>query len=243
MSTTAEELTVIHAHVYPALTGMRRFKDFALGTTHLGFSETAVFQSLLSTLKPALSIEVGTETGATLALLARHSAKVVSIDIDPAVKLNLASEFPNVEFITGSSHDALPALLGRLAVEGTTPDFIFVDGDHSAEGVRKDLDAILRFQPQKRMVVLMHDTINPGCRRGICAAAWSRNVHCHYVDLDFCPGVLHPDESCRRQMWGGLGFALFLPEPRKHKLAVKLPHQMMFEAAFLQSVYNQARHR
>jgi hypothetical protein len=238
MSTKPADLATIHTFIYPALTGARRLLDFPEAATHMAYGETAVFQALLSTLRPKCSIEVGTETGATLALIARHSTRAVSIDIDPDVKTRLAGTFPNVEFMTGSSHDVLPVLLRRLVDEGTTPDFIFVDGDHTAAGVNRDLEFILDLRPAGQMVVLMHDTFNPGCRQGILAANWARNPWCHYVDVDFCPGVLHPDESCRRQMWGGLGFALFLPEPRKHELDVKKTHQLMFNAAFHQSVYN-----
>lgn len=238
MKTRPEDLATIHNFIYPALTGAKRFLDWPQTVVHMSYSETAVFQSLLSTLKPKYSIEVGTETGVTLALIARHSTKAVSIDIDPNVKARLADKFSNVEFITGSSHDVLPVLLQRLASEGTTPDFIFVDGDHSAAGVNKDIEFILNFKPSTQMVVLMHDTFNPGCRQGILTANWARNPHCHFVELDFCPGVLHPDEACQRQMWGGLGLALFRPEPRKHTLEVKRTHQMTFESCFLQSVYN-----
>ena len=238
MKTRPEDLAIVHNFIYPAITGARRLVDFPAASNHLAYNETAVFQSVLSTLKPRCAIEVGTETGATLALIARNSARAISIDIDPGVKACLAPQFTNVEFITGSSHDALPVLLARLATEGTTPDFIFVDGDHTAAGVNKDLEFILNFQPTAQMVVLMHDTFNPGCRSGILAASWARNPYCHYVDVDFCPGVLHPDEAIARQMWGGLGFALFRPEPRQHVLDVKRTHQLTFDAAYQHSVYN-----
>jgi hypothetical protein len=105
-------------------------------------------------------------------------------------------------------------------------------------GVLKDLEFILTLKPKNQMVVLMHDTFNPGCRQGILAASWARNPHCHFVDVDFCPGVLHPDDSCQRQMWGGLGLALFRPEVRQQPLEVKRTHQITFEAAFQQSVYS-----
>ena len=238
MKTKPEDLATIHKFVYPSLTGANRFLDFSTSMTHMGYSETATFQALLSTLRPRCSIEVGTETGATLALIARHSTRAISIDIDPGVKTRLEPQFSNVEFITGSSHDVLPVLLKRLADEGTTPDFIFVDGDHTAAGVNKDLEFILNFKPTVQMTVLMHDTFNPGCRHGILSANWARNLYCHYVDLDFCPGVLHPDDSCLKQMWGGLGYALFRPEPRQHTLDVKRTHQLTYEAAFQNSVYN-----
>jgi predicted O-methyltransferase YrrM len=237
MKTRPEDLEVINRYIFPALLGANRFIEKSGPGLHMAYNENAVFQALLSNLRPKCSIEVGTETGVTLALIARHSTRAISIDIDPLVKATLADKFPKVEFITGSSHDALPVLLKRLADEGTSPDFIFIDGDHTAEGVRQDIEHVLTIRPRGQIVVLMHDTFNPGCRKGILSAQWSRNPYCHYVELDFCPGVLHPDESCLRQMWGGLGFALFLPEARQHTIEVKTSHQILFEAAFLQSVY------
>jgi hypothetical protein len=206
---------------------------------HMGYNEAAVFQAVLSGLRPKCAIEVGTETGATLAIIARHSTQAISIDIDPSVKTTLSPSFPNVEFLTGSSHDLLPVVLQRFASENTNPDFIFVDGDHSAEGVRKDLDFILALKPTRQMTVLMHDSFNPHCRQGMLSARWSQNPYCHFVDVDFSPGVLHPDDAIRGQMWGGLGYALFLPEPRRHTLEVKMTHRPLFEAAFRQSIYFQ----
>lgn len=240
MKSRPEDIATITNFVFPALIGTKRFGSLSETGVHMAYSECATFQALLSSLKPKCSIEVGTETGATLAMISRHSMRTISIDINPEVKTRLAPQFSNVEFITGSSHDVLPVLLKRLADEGTTPDFIFVDGDHTAAGVHKDLEFILNFQPTNQMVVVMHDTFNPGCRHGILSVNWSRNPYCHYVDLDFCPGVLHPDEGIARQMWGGLGFALFRPEPRQHTLEVKRTHQLTYEAAFQHSVYNRS---
>lgn len=239
MNTRPEDLKIINDHVFPSLLGARRFKDVAGTSVHMAYNEAAVFQALLSNLRPKLAVEVGTETGATLAIIARHSEHAISIDIDPKVKSGLSPSFPNVEFLTGSSHDVLPVVLQRLSAEQTNPDFIFVDGDHSAEGVRKDVEFILAMKPTRPMTVLMHDSFNPGCRHGILSARWSQNPYCHFVDVDFCPGVLHPDDSCRGQMWGGLGYALFLPELRTHTLDVKATHRPMFEAAYRQSVYFQ----
>jgi hypothetical protein len=237
MKTRPEDLEVINARIFPAILGRRLFLDRPLNTIEMGYGETAMFQALCASLRPRLAIEIGTETGGTLAIIARHSTRVISIDIDPGVKQRLAPRFSNVDFLTGSSHDILPPLLGKLAADRVTPDFIFVDGDHSADGVRRDLEFILSFRPLKQMIVLMHDSFNPGCREGIRAARWSCNPFCHFVDVDFVPGILHPNENCHRQMWGGLALALFLPEPRRHHLEVKATHQLMFEAALRCSVY------
>jgi predicted O-methyltransferase YrrM len=239
MKTRPEDLAVINSHIFPSIIGAKRFKALSGTSVHMAYNEAAVFQALLSNLKPKYAVEIGTETGATLAVIARHAEHAVSIDIDPKVKAELSPAFANVKFITGSSHDVLPVLLQKLAAENTNPDFLFVDGDHSAEGVRKDLEFILSVCPTRPMTVLMHDSFNPHCRQGILSARWSQNPFCHFVDVDFSPGVLHPDESIKGQMWGGLGYALFLPEPRKHVLDVKTTHRPLFEAAFRSSIYAQ----
>lgn len=146
-----------------------------------------------------------------------------------------------MDFVTGSSHDVLPHLVQQFVETGATPDFIFVDGDHSPQGVFIDLQHLLAIVPTAPLWILMHDTFNPGCRHGIRSATWAKNPHCHFVELDYVPGILHPDESCQRQMWGGLGLAIFLPEKRPHELVINQAHQIMFEAAFRASVYQTAR--
>ncbi len=232
-----DEADLIDAHILPALTGTRRFLPTAPGATHLAFAEIATFQALLSQLRPRCAVEIGTQTGVTLAEIARHSTRVISLDIDPEVKARLDGRWPHVELITGNSHTTLGGLFARLAAEGSPPDFIFVDGDHTAEGVRLDLEHVLALRPTSPVVVLMHDSFNPQCRRGMLQARWAQCRHCHYVELDFVPGVLHPDPRCLREMWGGLGYALLLPEPRTAPLEVHRSHQLLFEAAFRQSVY------
>lgn len=241
MQTRPEDLAIINERIFPTLLGARLLQDRLKENLDMGFGETAMFEAFLSHLNPKCSIEIGTQAGLTLDIIARHSKRTISIDIDPGVKTTLAPRFPGVEFLTGPSHEVLPPLLARLVAEKTTPDFIFVDGDHTPAGVFRDLEIILNVQPLNPMWVLMHDSFNPGCRQGICTARWHRNPHCHFVEVDFVPGILHPNESCLRQMWGGLALALFLPEQRTHQLVPRRTHQMMFEAALQQSVYARAR--
>lgn len=240
MNTRPEDLAIINNRIFPTILGRRLLHDRSATQVAMGYGEVAMFEALLSHLKPKLSIEIGTQTGVTLATIAHHSTRTISIDIDPAVKTALAPRFPNVDFVTGSSHDVLPVLLQQLTATGVTPDFIFVDGDHTPQGVFLDLQHLLKIQPLTPLWILMHDTFNPGCRQGIRSAPWARNQHCHFVELDYILGILHPDPACLRQMWGGFGLALLLPEPRTHDLVVRQTHQMMFEAAFRASVY-QAR--
>jgi SAM-dependent methyltransferase len=235
--TTKEEIEIINAHVFPSLQGCEPFLARKTPGLLMGYTEVAFFNSLLSSQRPTCAIEIGTETGATLAAIARYSKQVVSIDIDPGVQARLSGSFPNVAFVTGSSQQLLRPVIQKITEQGLSVDFVFIDGDHSADGVRTDIEAFLTYRPSKQLVIVMHDSFNPECRRGILAADWASSPYCHFVDVDFAPGVLHPDAPVHRQMWGGLAYALFLPEPRQHPLRILATHQLLYEAALLQSVY------
>jgi len=236
-TTTTEDLDIINNHVLPCLYGTKPFFPRRGPGILMGYTEVAYFEAVLSHLRPQCAIEVGTETGSTLAIIAKYSQRVVSIDIDPRVRTGLSNQFPNVIFVTGSSHDILPATLEKITEQGLFVDFVFIDADHSADGVRRDIEALLAYRPKTKLIVMMHDSFNPDCRKGILAADWASCPYCHFVEIDFAPGALHPDAPIRRQMWGGLGFALFQPEPRTHELRVMASNQLLYEAALMQSVY------
>ena len=82
----------------------------------------------------------------------------------------------NVEFVTGPSAQTLPALIERLQESGEPVEFVLIDADHTAAGVRGDVESVLRYRPTKRpLYVVMHDSFNPECRRGMKEAPWETN--------------------------------------------------------------------
>ena len=110
---------------------------------------------------------------------------------------------------TGDSHDLLPALLAELSRAGRNVDFVHVDGDHSAEGVKRDLDDLLASASVRQTAILIHDTTNEEVRAGVEQVRFRclppRWAH---VDLDFVAGYLCREESLRHELWGGLGLVL-----------------------------------
>ena len=118
---------------------------------------------------------------------------------------------------------------------------MLIDGDHSTEGVRRDIDAVLKLRPQERVVILMHDSFNPDCREGMRKAAWHSCAHVHYVELDFIPGIFHfeaHDTAAARSMWGGFACAVLEKEPRVGPLQVLESQRGMFEAVRRDSSHN-----
>ncbi|MEX0777518.1 MAG: CmcI family methyltransferase [Phycisphaeraceae bacterium] len=192
---------------------------------------------LLDHLRPKVAIEIGTRFGGSLQVLAKYARQVYSLDIDPEVPARLAGRFDNVEFIIGSSRDTLPALLQRLEAQGVSPEFCLVDGDHSDDGVRADIDNLLRVVPRSPMAIVMHDSFNPDCRRGLCQADWAGNPFVHMVELDFVSGVVNPAPATRGQLWGGLALGFLKPERRQGELEVTGRAELTFQVALTATLH------
>jgi hypothetical protein len=200
--------------------------------------EILALDKILEFLSPQRALEIGTYRGGSLRVLSRFCRHVDSIDIDPSIPVRLGHLFSNVTFHIGKSADLLPCVL-RAASEACNPvGFVLIDGDHSSEGVRRDINALLSVPPSCEMVVLMHDAFNPDCRAGILSANWQLCPHVHDVEIDYIPGVYHQqayDTAAARTMWGGFACALLKPEPRQGDLLISQRQQGLFEAVFLQS--------
>jgi hypothetical protein len=172
----------------------------------MSFGERAALEGLLSQLQPQLAIEIGTAEGGSLARMAAHSAEVHSFDLvepQPA-----ARELPNVTFHSGDSHKLLPELLARLDDEDRNVDFVLVDGDHSADGVRQDVHDLLGSPAIGRTIIVLHDTMNEAVRAGLESVRYETYPKVAYVELDFVAGYMFREPSLRHELWGGLGLVV-----------------------------------
>lgn len=205
--------------------------------------ERVMLLHVVGSLKPRVSIEIGTADGGSLSAIARHtSGRVFTLDIRDDRQAALGERFPdNVEFIAGPSRETLPALLARLHAEDAEIDFVLIDGDHSAGAVRRDIEDLLAgYQPRTRpLFVLMHDSFNPECRRGIAGANWDASPHVRRVQLDYTPGVFPGDGPVAGQMWGGFALAVLRPGTRGdgRPVNVKGNRQHLFETVRAASVH------
>ena len=200
--------------------------------------ERFAMQDILRRLQPNLSIEVGTYQGGSLQVISHFSRKVISIDIDPEVEERLSNKFANVDFRCGNSYELLPSLLKEFEDKAQDIEFILIDGDHSTQGVERDINSLMQFKPSKRCVILMHDSFNPDCREGIRRASWSTSPYVQWVELDFIPGIYHHeayDTAAARTMWGGFACAVLDPTPRQKELVIQESQRGLFEAVYKNS--------
>jgi predicted O-methyltransferase YrrM len=123
--------------------------------------------------KPATILEIGTAAGGTLFLFASLSppdALLVSVDLPfgmfgggyPAWKIPLYKSFvremQTIELIRGDSHSAETFEQLKGVLGGRTIDFMFIDGDHTYEGVKKDFESYSRLM-SKDGIVAFHDIV------------------------------------------------------------------------------------
>ena len=118
-------------------------------------SEILQLGNLLKELAPRRTLEIGTNYGGTLFLLCTVSApeaKIISVDLPfgpfgggyPARKIPIFRQFPKsgqeLHLIRADSHrEETKERLLRL-LRGERLDFLFIDADHTYEGVSRDFE-------------------------------------------------------------------------------------------------------
>jgi Methyltransferase domain len=165
--------------------------------------ERAALKALLGELAPQVAIEIGTAAGGSLRRIAAASDHVHAFDLrapDPSL-----AQLTNVTFHVGDSHELLPRVLKNLEEQNTKVDFVLVDGDHSADGVRRDIEDLLRSPVISQALILVHDSSNPEVRAGLDAVNYRDWGPVSWVDLDWLPGYVPRDRAMSGEPWAGLG--------------------------------------
>jgi cephalosporin hydroxylase len=136
--------------------------------------EILTLLELLKDMEPKVVLEIGTAKGGTLFLFTRvasSDATIISIDLPggmfgggyPAWKIPLyksfAREKQKIYLIRADSHNYKTLDKVKEILNGRSVDFLFIDGDHTYEGVKKDFEM---YSPLvKKGIIAFHDIV-PG---------------------------------------------------------------------------------
>lgn len=129
-------------------------------------SEILSLTRAVALLKPRIILEIGTARGGTLLIWSQLASKqVISCDIeDLSEKEAFLTSFPppgsacRVTLLCGDSHD--PAFKDRVArqLAGDKADFLFIDGDHTKDGVTADYVGYREFV-KPGGIIAFHDIV------------------------------------------------------------------------------------
>jgi predicted O-methyltransferase YrrM len=124
-------------------------------------------------LIPKTIVEIGTANGGTLFMstrLAADNALIISIDLPggefgggyPDWKIPIYKSFAKanqtIELIRGDSHSEQTFEKLKSLLNGREIDYLFIDGDHTYDGVKKDFE---KYQPlvKKNGIIALHDIV------------------------------------------------------------------------------------
>lgn len=114
--------------------------------------------------RPEVVLEIGVERMGTITIWHAIAygdhwpAKIIGVDMLDHTG-GLWQQFPGMEMIWGDSHDPAVVAQAQAATEGKV-DFLFLDGDHSYEGIKADFE---NYWPMVRPggMAAFHDFIQP----------------------------------------------------------------------------------
>lgn len=176
-------------------------------------SEICGLLALVAERRPRRVLEIGTAHGGTLYLLSKvvdPNALMVTIDNCPVYRAELLRSFArggrSIELVVGDS--TLPATLERI--RGFFPDgvdLLFLDGDHSSEGISRDFDL---YSPLVRPggMIVFHDIVEDNrTRYGVDTGGWTGGVPRFWAKIK----QRHPHrEFVRDWAQDGLGIGVLL---------------------------------
>ena len=160
---------------------------------------------------PCHVLEVGTSNGGTLFLLARvatNDAWLISVDLPlgpygggyPAWKSpfyrSFALSHQTIQLIRSDSHDPATVEKVRALLMGNRLDLLFIDGDHTYEGVKKDFEM---YEPLVREGgrIVLHDIVPHRKELGCGVDRFWDEVKTGREYMEFIEN--------RDRQWGGLG--------------------------------------
>lgn len=199
-------------------------------------AEKATLIQLLQTLKPKVAIEIGTYNGGSLQVISKFSEKVYAVDITPNYRDKRCNTLQNVEYRIGNSKTIIPKLVEQINNSDDVVEFVLIDGDHSTKGVLEDITNVLKLVPKQPLTIILHDSFNPNCRKGITSYNYSAHKYVTSVELDYVTGAYNHD-GLYKEMWGGFACIQLSNKKRQHDLQIEAYQNKLYKIIYYKSVH------
>jgi cephalosporin hydroxylase len=181
-------------------------KKGALITPWQFVSEITSLFELYEGLKVNYAMEIGTANGGTLfghCKLANENATIISVDLPggkfgggyPDWKMPIYKKFAqknqSLNLIRASSHENSTIQKVKDILKSNKLDYLFIDGDHTYEGVKKDFELYSPFV-KKGGVIIFHDIVPHGGSSCKVDEFWNE-IKLKYQHKEF---IDKPDQDC-----------------------------------------------
>jgi hypothetical protein len=199
-------------------------------------AEQATLIQVLKSIKPKVAIEIGTYNGGSLQVISDYSEKVYAIDLTPSYRDQRCDNLLNVDYLVGDSKRIIPELIRKINDSDDIVEFILIDGDHSCEGVLEDITNVLKLIPKQPITIILHDSFNPACRKGMTIYDYNANPYVNDIELDYVTGAFNHD-GLYREMWGGFACIELSPVKRSTTLEVSAYQDQLFKTTYYRSIH------
>ena len=195
--------------------GVAGLVDFVLGNHFFKAkqlrNELMTLGELIAELRPECALEIGTSQGGTLLFLTRLAspqATIVSVDLPggrfgggySAKRKRFYQRFARrrqrLHLIQGDSHSSDVLALAKAALAEAPLDYLFIDGDHTYEGVKRDFEL---YSPLVRRggIIAFHDIAEHPPEVGCEVDRFWDQIKSQYRHEEIIED--------RRQGWAGIG--------------------------------------
>ena len=198
-----------------ARSGVPGLVDFIFGNRFFSAcqvpSELTALGEILAARRPERALEIGTAYGGTLLFLTRLAspqATIISVDL-PGGKFGggysrtrtwlykrFARRKQRLQLFQGDSHSL--DMLGRVAavLNGRGLDYLFIDGDHTYEGAKRDFELYAPLV-RKGGVIALHDIVEHPIATDCEVSRFWNQIRSQYRHIEII--------NDRQQAWAGIG--------------------------------------
>ena len=196
---------------------------FVRSFQYLGFSiktgqvksEIIELLKILKPYNPKFILEIGTAGGGTLFLFTRiadPNATIISVDLPQGaygggyakwkipIYQSFAKSNQNIKLIRADSHDSETLRLVKRIITKKKVDFLFIDGDHTYEGVKKDYEMYSSLV-KKGGIIAFHDIVEHS-KEGSCQVCkfWDE-IKSKFQSIEIIED--------KNQKWAGIGLIYY----------------------------------
>ena len=166
---------------------------------------------ILKEFKPKTILEIGTARGGTLFLLTRIAdpkANILSVDLPGGAfgggytewKIPLYQSFAQheqqIKLVRTDSHSPKTFKLVKNILANNMVDFLFIDGDHTYEGVKRDFNMYSKLV-KKGGIIAFHDIVKVPLTSGCRVYKFWDEIKSGYEYIEIIEDI--------KQEWAGIG--------------------------------------